>query len=392
MENRKVGILKTKDSEIVKVQMWFKNGSASEPFKQNGYIHLLEHIKIANDPFKGEFFSKKLLYGVTTKELLKFSYFVHKKDLLRTLVCFIDNLLDTNFDEHIIDIQKQQVINELNYYNRQRTMILINKAIDCIFKNNNLSNCSGGVIDVVKEINEDQLIKYNQKVFEESDFLLTCVGDIDHISVNDELSELIYKKFKFKCTTNTANNDLIEGKSIISINKDRYSECLFTYILPGTMRESYIYTKVIETLFKNVLGDIYGVNIKLYSFSEVSLFMFYILCNTKEEIELALKMINTKMEYILDKEEIKKAIETFRLQLFYDNTSLTKKADYYTESILYGYDITERISSLEEKALVYDVMKTIKDMINRGSVSVVITEDIFYDEKIRKWELRNEVY
>jgi len=393
LNNRKIGLLKTADSEIVKVQMCFKNGSSCEPIKENGYVHLLEHIKIANNPFKELWFSKKMLTGVTTKEFLKFSYFVQKKELLKSVSCFIDNLLDYKFDEHIVNEQKQQVINELNYYNGQRTMKIINKSIDSIFIGNSLSNCSGGVTEVVKHINERQLIDYNKMIIEESGFVLSCVGDIDEDFFAERLEELLCNNFKMKIKVPFPKELLSEKRrNITSINKDRYSEFLVTYVLPGRMKESYIYTKIIEILIRNILSSVNRVNIKLYSFSHQSILMIYVISEKKDDLKLILKRINSKMNSVFNKEKIEQAIEAFRIQLFYDNTSLNKKSDYYTESILYGYDLIEKISSFDNSVLVYNIQNTIKEMISEGSVSVVLTEDIMSDEEIIGWELKNEMY
>ena len=46
------------NKKIVCVQILFNYGAMFEPIRKNGYVHLLEHIKIASDPFKDYWFVK----------------------------------------------------------------------------------------------------------------------------------------------------------------------------------------------------------------------------------------------------------------------------------------------------------------------------------------------
>lgn len=373
------------NKQIVEVQILYNYGAMFEPIRKNGYAHLLEHLKIASNPFKDVWFANKTFTGVTAKEYIKMSYMITKDRLLESITLFKNTLLNLEISNQNVCEQKRQVINEIKSYNEKLSMLNVLSSIDNIFYNSGLGNCAGGDIDTVKNITDTELYDYNFKIFHDSPYILTCTGDLNEMGDIKQKIEDIYSDVpKTHKEFNFIFNSFKEVK-ILKVKCSGISEYILIYRLPGKGNDNFVQSKIVELIFKNVLLN-YNLQIKLYPLYADSLLIVKINSEKSILVKEIIKKCDEKINEVIFESNILQAINELKIECLYGMTSLKTYADYLLESDCYNYSIMEILNNINPEEYIKKVRNTIKDMLQSGLLCKTITEDIMDEPYIFSWQ------
>lgn len=374
------------NKKIVCVQILFNYGAMFEPIRKNGYVHLLEHIKIASDPFKDYWFVKKSFSGTTTKEYLKMSYMVPNSDLLESVFLLGKCLSSIDFRKQLVEQQKKQVINEIKAYSCRLSLVNVMESIDRIYRGSGVGNCAGGDIETVNSLTLDSLSYYNEIVFKQSPYIFTCVGDLNG---SKTCKEDVGKALQ---DINIINRDFCyisdAGKKIELIEAERIagSECIYIYRLPGRKTKDFLVSKIIEIAFRNIFFDHY-VLIRLYPLYHESLFIIKISSDIKTRIKEVMKKMSDQKSELICPNNIIRAVDELRLECLYQMTSLKSYAEYLLGCDYYGYDMQALLNNIDIEVVIKLIRESIMEMMQTGPLCKTITKDMVDDDFIMSWEL-----
>lgn len=357
-----------------------------EPLRKNGYVHLLEHLKIASNPFKDIWFAKKTFTGITSKEYLKMSYMITKDRLLESITLFKNALISLEVNEQSVIEQKRQVINEIRSYNEKLSMKNVLSSIESIFYNSGLGNCAGGDIDTVKRISDRDLYDYNFIIFHDTPYILTCTGDLNKMGDIKQKIEDIYSDVPKTCKEFKYILNSFKEIKTLEVKNNGISEFILIYRLPGKGDDNFVQSRIIELIFKNVLSN-YNLQIKLYPLYGDSLLIVKINSEKLILIKELVKKCDEKVKETICESNVLQAINELKIECLYGMTSLKTYADYLLESDCYKYSIIDTLHNVNQEEYIKKVKNTINDMIQSGLLCKTITDDIMDDPYIYSWQL-----
>ncbi len=368
---------------IVVVQIMFNYGAVFEPIHKNGYVHLLEHLKVASNPFEDMWHLKKTFTGVTAKEFLKFTFFTTKDKFERGLQELMKCLLTFNASDQMLIEQKKQVINEIIAYNSRSAMFNVLKTIECIYNGSGLANCAGGDIDTVKAITRDQLIDYNRTIFEKSPYLISCTGDITGLEktiTQIDSFNLCEKGNGFRYLINKCRTH-----GVLKVKRINENEFILVYKLPGKKNEDYVKTRIIEYIIRNAVAG-HSFQVKLFPFFSESLLLLRAIAQSIDTLKYDLEMLNERLKKLICEEVIAKAIESLGEEYQIESTSLGWYADNLLECDCFSYSIQEILKHANKEFYYVDIKNLMEEMLRSGLLCKTITEELAEDPVIALWE------
>lgn len=222
-----------KNTQAVTILAFFPVGSRYESKKINGISHFIEHLM-----FKGttrrptsfdltrELDSMGADYNAFTgKDHTGYYIKVSKHKAEAALDLLEDMLWHSLFDAAEIEREKGVVIEEINMYTDNPTMVIEEYFEELMYPGNPLGWYIGGTPDVIKSITRDEIISYRNHFYQPQKMLLTVAGAVaaDFIgrvknnfkSVRQEKTSVaapVFSKVKLKKSTRVEERFLLKYK------------------------------------------------------------------------------------------------------------------------------------------------------------------------------------
>jgi len=254
-------------SNFINVQVWFLFGARNEPYGKSGILHLLEHIKIAQAPFKDSLFTKSSFTGATSSEIIRFQFTTTKERLHKDIDAFFNSLTNPSIDSMVFEAQKRQVSNEVRYREGNSFFELIDHATEAIFKNSYANNI-GGTRETIENISLLGIEKYNNTVFNQSKYLISISGGQ---FINDMMNVL--DKYDIDIIVNNELPLLYAGNDIV-FAESADPTALVCYSAPGRIF-NYDILKIVELIIQYRHITKSSIRLILLSWFSVSIFALY---------------------------------------------------------------------------------------------------------------------
>lgn len=182
----------------VSVGVWVTSGSRSEPLKQNGISHFIEHML-----FKGtvnrsaEDIARQVdsigghLDAFTSKELVCFNAKMLDEHLPKAFDILSDLVLNPMFREEDIDKEKGVILEELKMEVDNPEYLVHDLFSASIWKNHPLGRPILGTKNTIRSFDEPSLRDYYRRAYAPERVVITAAGNLTH----DHFLELVNLQF-----------------------------------------------------------------------------------------------------------------------------------------------------------------------------------------------------
>lgn len=204
---------KTK-GEIVTVNVSVAVGSNNESSKILGISHFMEHMMFEGTKKRTakEISTEIEKYGgemnaYTMNEKTGYYIKIHKKYCSNAIEILADMLINSTFDDKVMEKEKNVVLEEISMTNdepRQYQWVVFNKELF----SGQYSNPVYGTKECVGGLKREDMVEYHKRNYTPANIIVTVVGDCDNCA------RIIKSFFKFKNENSPINRPFFDGENI----------------------------------------------------------------------------------------------------------------------------------------------------------------------------------
>ncbi len=369
------------------------SGSRYEREDEHGLAHLLEHLLFKNNHRKNKNISLEIdklggeLDAFTTREGTYFILKILKSHLSRGLNLLSEIILNPDFTEEDLEIEKKVVKEEIKMYWDSPEEIALDLFLKSSWDGHPIAREILGTEDSIESFDLDKVISFYKRLYNLNNMTILVSGDLSFKSICEMIEKNFSKgegSYYEELTTPIFNpHRLIKEKNFEQIqifmgtesfkpqDERKFSLYLLSLILGGG-----ISSRLFQEL-REKEGLVYNIETQGISFKDVSLFAIY----TATTLKFFEKTMNTIIKEIkkLKKEGVKKEeLDTAKRQSIYNflmhMESPKFRLFYYFDSLsIYG-DIISPYETIRKirRVTLKDVQDTIEYIFNKSfSLSLV---------------------
>lgn len=383
----RVAVTKTPNYYTAKFRLSVMVGAEDET-APNGVAHLIEHTmfkgtdKLSQEEISAKFNSLSAdIDASTSSEFTNYKVEFPKRNLKPVLELVSHILHDSQFDETLMNKEKQVIVEEISMHEDNPEQLAFDKLVKEMYKDNGIGNEIAGTRENLLKTTKPKIYKFYLEHYNPKNFLVSVIGDFDEEEVVNLVDEYFNKPFLNRTTHQKTKNwskpskikpmslrlnkqinqsNILMGfRTLPFADMDRLSVGLINFILGGSMN-SRLFIKV-----RNDLSLCYSIFSFDMNYSKNG-FVGISLATSPLHEKQAIDAVNAEIEKIhefgvTDEEfEIAKNLTLDKYLMYQDvpHVGLTYLA--YTGLLLDENDIIEKIKKITKEEALEKFKKYIK--------------------------------
>jgi len=322
-------------------------GSNYENKKQVGAAHLTEHLLSQISSKDKLLFNGANIINLTSRDNVLFMIKIQKKDMEPALIYLSDVFGRSTFDKNELEIQKNIVVEEIKRFENIPEKLVSRLSYKILYPHGRMTDLNTGDIKNVIKISTKYVSSFKHSYYTTENFILCFSGDLNPKKLF-ALAEKYFGTFPRKAKTRIAVHKKDMGLKVQCTNSEYFKQAhikIDFYGYPLTNNKcivSSLISKILDSHLKKTVrfqkGLVYNINCTSFSSGSYGVFSIYFASNQDKQYEILSYIIQTL-------NNVGRLINTFNLQgakntalsdLIFNADKTSFRADYYSESFLYG--------------------------------------------------------